>query len=249
MIRWRSERHVAISFTSDDSSFRWAAITCLPPGTISVGDYWDEHIRDEHINVKGMWAVLKGLWSLPESVSDCRIDAQVDSLVVFHAWSGCGPRSRKLTQLSQLIFQFLVDKNLSLNMFCSLHLNRADWFSRRLSRSDAMLSPKSWEIVQRYSGDTNGHDLDLMSLDSNAQHDKQGNPLKHFTPYHTPNVNVFNQDLSFCDGNRVNAYVFLSFSLVGPLRASLRQRMQLLQWWTEMSPLPRWWPLLNVLAN
>jgi len=83
-----------------------------------------------------------------------------------------------------------------------------------------MLSPKSWEIVQRYFGDTNGHDLDLMSLDSNAQHDKQGNPLRHFTPYHTPKssgVNVFNQDLSVCDGNRVNAYVFLSFSLVGPL--------------------------------
>jgi len=100
---------------------------------------------------------------------------QVDSMVVFHAWSGCRPRSRKLTQISQLILQFLVDKNLSLNMFFSLHLNRGDWFARRLSRSDAMLSPKSWEIVQRYFGDTNGHDLDLMLLDSNTQRDKQGN--------------------------------------------------------------------------
>ena len=61
VIRWRSERHVAISFTSDASSFRGAAVTCLHPGTISVGDYWDEDIRDERINVKGMWAVLKGL--------------------------------------------------------------------------------------------------------------------------------------------------------------------------------------------
>ena len=67
--------------------------------------------------MKGMWAVLKGLWSLPESVSDCRIDEQVDSMVVFHASSGCGPRSRKLTQISQPIFQFAVDRNLSLNMF------------------------------------------------------------------------------------------------------------------------------------
>ena len=83
-----------------------------------------------------------------------------------------------------------------------------------------MLSPKLWEIVQRYFGGTNCHDLDLMSLDSNAQRDKQGNPLRHFTPYPTPKplgVNVFNQDLSVCDGNRVNAYVFLPFSLVGPL--------------------------------
>ena len=50
-------------------SFRWAAVTFLPSGTISVGDYWDEDIRNEHINVKEMWAVLKGLQSLPESVS------------------------------------------------------------------------------------------------------------------------------------------------------------------------------------
>ena len=62
VIRWRGERHLAISFTSDaSSSFQWAAVTCLPSGTISVGDYWNEDIRDEHINVKGRWVVLEGL--------------------------------------------------------------------------------------------------------------------------------------------------------------------------------------------
>ena len=133
--------------------------------------------------MKEMWAVLRGLQSLPESVSDCRIDAQVDSMVVFHAWSGRGPRSRKLVQISRLILQFLVDINLSLEMsFVPSHLNQADWFSRRLSRSDAMLSPKSWEIVQRRFGGINGHDLDLMSLDSNVQRNWQGNSLKDFTP-------------------------------------------------------------------
>ena len=74
-----------------------------------------------------MYAILKGLQSHPERVSDCKIDAQVDSMVVFHAWSGRGPRSRKLTQISQLIFQFLVDRNLSLEMsFAPSHLNQAD---------------------------------------------------------------------------------------------------------------------------
>ena len=77
--------------------------------------------------MKEMWAVLKGLQSLPESVSDCRIDVQVDSMVVFHAWSGRGPRSRKLTHISQLIFQFLVDRNLSLDMFfCSFTLESSE---------------------------------------------------------------------------------------------------------------------------
>ena len=124
VIRWRSERQVAITFTSDALSFQWVAVTSLPSGTISVGEYWDEDTRDEHINVKEMLAVLKGLQSLPESVFDCRIDVHVDSMVVFHAWSGRGPCSKKLTQISQLIFQFLVDRNLSLDMFfVPSHLN------------------------------------------------------------------------------------------------------------------------------
>ena len=41
-IQWRSERHVAISFALDASSFRWGAVIHLPTGTISVRDYWEE---------------------------------------------------------------------------------------------------------------------------------------------------------------------------------------------------------------
>ena len=115
-----------------------------------------------------------------------------------------------------------------------------------------MLSPKSWEIVQRYFRGTICHDLDLMSLDSNAQRDKQGNPLRHFTPYPTPKssgVNVFNQDPSVCDGNRVNAYVFLPFSLVGPLLHFIASENAIvIMVVPKMSPSPGWWPLLNVLA-
>ena len=116
-----------------------------------------------------------------------------------------------------------------------------------------MLSPRSWEIVQRYFGGTNYHDLDLMSLDSNAQRNKQGNLLRHFTPCPTPKssgVNVFNQDLSVCDGNRVNAYVFLPFSLVGPLlRFIASENAVVIMVVPKMSPLPGWWPLLNVRAT
>ena len=187
VVPWRSERHVAISFTSDASSFRWAAVIRLPSGTLSVGDYWGEDIRGEHINVKDMWAVLKGLQSLPENFRDCRIDAQLDNMVAFHSWSGRGPRSRALTQIAQLIFQFLVTRNLSLDMsFVPSNSNQADWFSRRLSPSDAMLSPKSWDLVQRQFGGVHGHDLDLMSLDSSVQCDGKGNPLSHFATYPTP---------------------------------------------------------------
>ena len=222
VVRWRSERHAAISFTSDTSSSRWAAVIRLPSGTLSVGDYWGEDIRGEHKNVKEMWAILKDLQSLPEDIRDCRIDAKVDNIVAFHSWSGRGPRSRALTQISQLIFQFLMTRNLSLDMpFVPSNSNQADWFSRRLSPSDAMLSPKSWDLVQRQFGGVHGHDLDLMSLDSNVQCDGKGNPLRHFTPYPTPGssgVNVFNQDLSVCDGNHVNA-CFSSFFVDWPFAA------------------------------
>ena len=142
------------------------AVIHLPSGTNSVGDYWEETVRNEHINEKEICAVLKGLQSLPESVSDCRIDTQVDSMVVFHACCGRGPRSRKLTQISKWFFQLLVDRNLSLEMsVVPSHLNQADWFSRTLSRMDAMLSLKSWEVIQRRFGGVNGHDLHLMLLD------------------------------------------------------------------------------------
>ena len=110
-----------------------------------------------------MYAVLKGLQSLPESVSVCRIDAQVESMVVFHPWSGHGPRFRKLTLILQL----------------------------KPFPMDAMLSPKSWKIVQRRFGGINGHDLDLMSLDSNVQPDWRGNPFKHFTLLQGHRVSMF----------------------------------------------------------
>jgi len=116
-----------------------------------------------------------------------------------------------------------------------------------------MLSPKSWGIVQHYFGGNNCHDLDLMLLDLNAQRDKRENPLRHFTPYSTPEssgVDVFNQDLSVCDGNLVNAYVFLPFSLAGPLLPFIAQETAVVVMVVpKMSSLPGWWPLLNVRAT
>ena len=108
-------------------------------------------------------------------------------------------------------------------------------------------------MVQRRFGGVNGHDLDLMSLDSNVQRDWRGNPLKNFTPYPIPGslgVNVFNQDLSVCDGNRVNIYVFSTFSLIGPLLRFLASVNAVFMVAIPlMSPLPEWWPLLNALSS
>ena len=72
-----------------------------------------------------------------------------------------------------------------------------------------MLSKPYWDMIEAEFGGLSGHNLDLMALDSNAQPDRQGSPLPHFTPYPTPGsagVNVFNQDLTGCDGVTVNPY-------------------------------------------
>ena len=87
-------------------------------------------------------------------------------------------------------------------------LNPADYYSRKLTRSDAILSAASWGVVQEEFGGPSGHNFDLMALDSNVQHDLKGVPLAHFTPFLTPcsaGVNLLLQDLSICDGITVNA--------------------------------------------
>ena len=81
----------------DASVFFWAAIIHLKSSDLSFGDYREEEMKDKHINVKEMYAVAKALESLPLDVQHCRVDVQVDSQVVIHAWSGRGSRSRDLT--------------------------------------------------------------------------------------------------------------------------------------------------------
>ena len=220
-IPWRQESHVAISLSTDASLFRWAAVIHLRSSDLSIGDYLEDEMKNKHINVKEMYAVAKALESLPLDVKHCRVDIQVDSQVVIHAWSGRGSRSRDLTELAKRIFQFVTQRNLSVSMsYVPSGSNPADWFSRKLSNSDAILSQRCWELLQFEFGGHEGHNLDLMSLDSNTQRDKCGNHLRHFTPYPTSDssgVNVFNQNLSVCDGVNVNAYVFPPFSLISPL--------------------------------
>ena len=53
-------------------------------------------------------------------------------------------------------------------------MNAADWFSRRFSRKETMLSTRCWQIVKAEFGGESGHTLDLMALDSNVMKDKQG---------------------------------------------------------------------------
>ena len=252
-IPWRKEGHVDLHLSTDASSFRWSATVHFPSGDFSLGDYWSEDQKGENINVKEMWAVLKTVQSLPQTIRDCRIEMQVDNMATLHAWEGKGPKSVKLCEVSQQLFHLVTERNVSLSLkYVPSALNPADQFSRALKRSDAMLSQRCWAKVQEAYGGLIGHNLDLMALDSNVHLDNLGSPLRHFTPYPTPDsagVNVFNQDLSVCDGETINAYVFPPFSLMGPILRFIRDHRAVVTVVApKLFPRPTWWPIINSMA-
>ena len=51
-------------------------------------------------------------------------------------------------------------------------MNGADWFSRRLTRKETMLSPRCWQTVQAEFGVESGHTLDLMAFESSFMRDE-----------------------------------------------------------------------------
>ena len=253
-IPWRSEKHAALEISTDASQFRWAAVIRYDSARLSVGDYWEEEVRLLNINVQELWAVAKAIQSLPHEIRDCRLDIHVDNQAAIHTWHGRGSRSRELNRVAQILFNLTIERNISLSMvYVPSARNEADWFSRKLSKMDSMLSDRCWRMVQDEFGGKNGHNLDLMSLDSNVMRDMDGGRLRHFTPFPTPDsagVNVFNQDLSICDGVVVNAYVFPPFGLILPLlRFSMDQNSVVTLVVPKLSPLPVWWPVLRGMAQ
>ena len=254
-ISWRSEKHWALAVSTDASKSRWAGVIHLQSGAqLELGDFWEESMRDENINVKEMCAVAKVLESLPSTIRDCRVDAQLDNQSVIYTWMGRGGHSRALTKVAQRMFQLVTQRNIHLQFsYVPSDSYPADWFSRVLSKADSMLSKQCWQIVEAEFGGLSGHNLDLMALDSNVQRNRQNEPLRHFTPYPMPSsagMNVFNQDLTICDGTRVNAYVFPPFALIAPLVAwLLSQKAAVTIVVPCLSPLPSWWPTLKAMCS
>lgn len=54
-----------MSLSTDASAFRWAVVFHQKPADRNVGDYWEDNLMNEHINVKEMHAVLKALGVSP----------------------------------------------------------------------------------------------------------------------------------------------------------------------------------------
>ena len=108
---------------------------------------------------------------------------------------------------------------------------------------DAMLAECTWLKVQNQLGP---HYLDLMALDSNVMRDHVGKPLRHFSPWPTPNseaTNVFAQRWTCED----RAYAFPP-KIMAPhlLRYAIQEQLPLTMLVFKESPCPLWWPLLPI---
>ncbi|XP_048575621.1 uncharacterized protein LOC116620876 [Nematostella vectensis] len=127
------------------------------------------------------------------------------------------------------------------NEYIASEANPADAPSRTLSDLDTMLSPQA--SVETAFGP---HTVDLISLPENAKFDLSGRRLWFFSPFpcaEAGGTNVFSQNLEPWE----NAYVFLPFTLVGPLvrylKASQLRTYTLIA--SDISPRKYWWPLVT----
>jgi hypothetical protein len=238
---WRSERHVQVSLFTDASLYRWGAVVRDAQGEASLGDYWTAG-DNRPIHLKEAQALASALSALSGRVADHRVDVSVDNMAVVQVWNGESGRDSQLIKIVKELFQTVYRLNVDLRVhYIPSKQNPADEVSRRLKKSDAMLTEEKWGLVQDHFGP---HSVDLMALDSNVMKDSSGLPLRHFTPYPTPGssgVNVFAQDLS----QEENLYVFPPFLLIAPLLKFLMGSACVCTVVVPMSdPLPVWWPTL-----
>ena len=212
---WFDEQHRVLSSFTDASNSGWGATLSLEPGkSFPLRDYWSQEDRQKPIVLKEALALLYTLRAAGNELQHSRVDCHVDSLALVQSWRRQGGKSKELSDIIRLIYETALRYNMALVLS---HVpsgdNMADAPSRVLSANDSMLSPEAWQRLESRWGP---HTFDLMALDSNAQKDRSGTPLPHFTPWPTVNssgINVFSQ----CISSDHNVYVFPPLALVGPL--------------------------------
>lgn len=253
-VPWREEKHARLSLSTDASNFGWGCIVHGSGGDRSLGDYWSDQEKKLNISSKEMLAICHALDACPKHIRDCRVDLQVDSRVAIDTYYGQGSRkSHELTEVTKRLYQLVLGRNLQLELsYVPSKENEADAPSRRISAADATLSAKAWQRVECAFGGASGHTFDLMALDSNAQQDRNGFTLPHFTPCASPQskgINLFAQDLTGSEQDLSNMYVYPPFCLIGPV---LRFVSQCRRPFTIVVPggHPRqfWWPVLMAMS-
>ncbi|XP_069129670.1 uncharacterized protein [Argopecten irradians] len=241
--KWRPESHKQVSMSTDASLFRYGAVVSLDGESCVVGDYFDNDDA-RPIHLKEASAVLKALESFAGSLSDSRVDLLTDNMAVLSVWENQGGRDGRLNRITKQIFEFVVERNIDLHMqYIPSCCNAADQPSRKLDFSECTLGNESWELVEKAYGP---HTIDLMALDSNVRKSPDGESLRHYTPFPTPEsagVNVYAQNLR----DDENKYVFPPFGMIASLLSLFREQSvdNCTCVLPVISPVPVWWPLLQ----
>ena len=128
-----------------------------------VRDFWRDNEKELDIATKEVLALANVVEALPPWVKNCRLDASVDSQVLIGVWEGEGSKkSRQLCSVTKHLFKLVSQRNLQLELsYVRSGENEADAPSRRLSRLDAMLSNRAWNLVQDAFGGTVWHNYRL----------------------------------------------------------------------------------------
>ena len=126
-------------------------------------------------------ALLNALVAFQARSSNSRVDVHIDTRVPKSALDGDGCRNSTINDVVKDIFRNSRDFNFRVQTFyVPSSRNPADEPSRNLSDLDCMLTPETWLRQERCFGP---HSFDLMSLNSNCQRDRSGNPLPRFSPW------------------------------------------------------------------
>ena len=249
-IPWRQEFHSQLSLACDASTSGWGAVFHNHPSQLHSRGYWSDEEVSFNISTKEALALARSLQAAPGDIKDCRVDVQTDSKVLIDTWQREGSRSVELSDAIKEVFKVSSLRNVQLHL---VHVpskdNVADKPSRVLAKSDSMLAPKVWHLLQERFGGFRGHSIDLMALDENAQRDHANHPLPHFTPCPTPastGVNFFAQTIGSPAKLWENPFIFPPFNLVGPVLRHLLPRCKVFTIVVPASsPKPVWWPLLQ----
>lgn len=240
---WKDEKHFQLNAFSDASGSGWGGVLRLPgqPQQEFHG-HWDLTEIDLPIVVKEALALLFVLRRVAHLISNARVDCFVDSAPLVACWKKDGSRTSHINNVLKEVFHLTLSANLHVILhFAPSQENPADSPSRIPSDRECMLSPASWQSIQRAFGP---HTIDLMATSDNVQKDLSDRVLPFFAPSSSPQalgVNVFPQVLVPSN----NAYVFPPFVLVGPLirfLATLGCPYTIVV--PDLRPRKYWWPLI-----
>ena len=84
--KWRGDRHTDLTLATDASGFGWGAHIS---NELIISDLWDKE-DTRPIHIKETEALCKTLKSIPDLISDKRLDVLVDNQALVKAWENQG---------------------------------------------------------------------------------------------------------------------------------------------------------------